>query len=260
MAIPQTEHENRIRRRLRHPEEPRRRDRQQRRGCRDRQGLARLQQGGADSRLPAGQGADQGRAAALSRPDSPRRRARPDSARGRRSAARARRRAGRHARHQGRRRRRGPAPQVHGVVRDRPSDRAGRLLHPHGQARQRAGRGCGGRPGAVAAAGASGPLRADRGSRRRARRLGPDGPGADGRQEDRRAADRHSRRGAAARNRDRQARQRHGRHRRARQSSGLRRGAHRACRPATRSRSTSSIPRTTRSRSWRGRRCGTTWR
>ena len=61
-------------------------------------------------------------------------------------------------------------------------------------------------------------------------------------------------------NRDRQARQRHGRHRRARQSSRLRRGAHRPGGRATRSRSTSSIPRTTPSRNWPGRRCGTTSR
>ena len=43
------------------------------------------------------------------------------------------------------------------------------------------------------------------------------------------------------------------------QSSRLRRGAHRADRPGTRRRSTSSIPRTTPSRSSPGRRCATTW-
>ena len=93
----------------------------------DRQGRARLQQGRADSGLPARQGAGQGRAAALSRPDPARRGARADPARRGRGAARARRRAGRHAGHPGRRRRRGSAAEVHGDLRDGAADRAGRL-------------------------------------------------------------------------------------------------------------------------------------
>ncbi len=102
------------------------------RRCRDRQGVARLQQGGAHPRVPAGQGADEGRPPALPRSDPPRRRARADPARGGRGAARARRRAGRYARHQGRRRRGRPAAQVHRVVRDRAADRAGRVREPDG--------------------------------------------------------------------------------------------------------------------------------
>ncbi len=83
------------------------------------------------ARIPGfrpGQGAGEGRPAAVPRSDPARRRARPDPARRRRSAARARRRAGRHAGHPRRRRRRRPAAQVHGDVRDGAADRAGRLL------------------------------------------------------------------------------------------------------------------------------------
>src|SRR5450830_1731537 len=64
------------------------------------------------ARLPAGQGAGEGRAAAVSRPDPARCGTRADPARRRRGAARTGSRAGRHAGHQGRRRRGRPAAQV----------------------------------------------------------------------------------------------------------------------------------------------------
>ena len=119
--------EDRVHRRFRHAQEPRRRNPQHRGGRRDRQDRARLQQGGADPGISARQGAAESRAPAVSRPDPARRRARADPARRRRGAARARRRAGRHARHQGCRRRRGAAAQVHRELRDGAADRSGRL-------------------------------------------------------------------------------------------------------------------------------------
>ena len=103
--------------------------------------VARLQQGGADSRASGRARCRQGRAPAVPRPDPARRRARAHPARGRRGAARARRRTGRHARHQGRRRRRGPAAQVHGDAsrRCRRSIRA--TTPPHARREAASGRG-----------------------------------------------------------------------------------------------------------------------
>ena len=138
-----------------------------------------------------------GRQAALQGPDPPRRRARPDSARGRRGAARARRRAGRHARHPRRRRRGGPAADVHGVVRHGAGVRAGRLRRDLSCARRR--------PrvedeavdaGAAAAARARGALRAGRRTRRRARRHGRDRSDPDGCRRRRRGGRRGRRRQA----------------------------------------------------------------
>ena len=66
---------NRVHRRQRYPEKSRRRDPEHGRRRRNRQGRARLQPGGAGAGVSAGQGAGEGRAPALSRPDSARRRA-----------------------------------------------------------------------------------------------------------------------------------------------------------------------------------------
>ena len=219
--------------------------------------VARLQQGGAHSRLPAGQGAGEGRAPAVPRSDPARRGARADPARGGRGAARARRRAGRHARHPRRRRRRRAAAQVHGDLRDGAADRTGRLREHHAAPEERARsttrpstrrwRACAIARRATSRSKGAGSRTATRCVMDLVRTATAEDRD---RETSRSSSSRASQRAqAAAGTADGPPRRRHGRHRRAGQSARVRRGADRPERRANRRRSTSTIRTTTRSRS-----------